>query len=145
MFEKHTYWHHSNQCFARTHTFHLSSVIYHQYRSSTQPWKSLGVCDIIQLWTARLFWQPWKTGTILRQRSAYFFFLERNGQKHNYVQRRIQSFQSDLFGLYVVYFAVMRLCLYFSIRDIYQSFHVNDFKQNDKFIYMYFSKDCFSK
>ena len=71
-------------------------------------------------------------------------FFKRNGQKHNNsVQRRIQSLYSDLCGLYVVYFAVMRLCLHFSIRDIYQSFHINDFKQNDKFIYMYFSQEFF--
>ncbi|CAG2238520.1 unnamed protein product [Mytilus edulis] len=47
-------------------------------------------------------------------------FLERNGQNHNYVQRRLQSLQSDLCGLYVVYFAVMRLCLHLSIKDIYK-------------------------
>lgn len=36
-------------------------------------------------------------------------FLHRNGQKPNFIQRRLQSAKSDLCGLYVIYFAVMRL------------------------------------
>ena len=67
-------------------------------------------------------------------------FVERNGQKHKFMQRRIQSFQSDVCGLYVVYFAVMRLCLHFSVRDIYKGFHTNDLEQNDRFICLYFQK-----
>ena len=67
-------------------------------------------------------------------------FLQRNGQKNNVIQRRIQSFQSDVCGLYVVYFALMRLCLHISVRDIFNTFHANDFKQNDRFICKFFSE-----
>ena len=67
-------------------------------------------------------------------------FVERIGQKHKFMQRRIQSFQSDVCGLYVVYFAVMRLCLHFSVRDIYKGVHTNDLEQNDRFICLYFQK-----
>lgn len=68
-------------------------------------------------------------------------FLERNGRKNrNSMPRRIQSYQSDICGLYVMYFAVMRLCLHSSIRDIYNGFHPSDSNQNDRYICMYFSE-----
>ena len=67
--------------------------------------------------------------------------LQRNSQNHSFMQRRLQSVKSDVCGIYVVYFAVMSLCLYVPMRDVFDGFHANDFEQNDRFICMFFFRN----
>lgn len=66
-------------------------------------------------------------------------FISNNAKDCFSIQRQLQSNTSDICGLYVVCFVVMKVCYQFSIKNFNDMFTDNVF-ENDQFIKMFFSK-----
>lgn len=65
-------------------------------------------------------------------------FIDNNSRKCSYIHRQLQSNTSDICGLYVIFFAGMKLCYHMSIKNFLDMFTENVY-ENDQFIKLYFS------
>jgi len=60
-------------------------------------------------------------------------FIKANSHKCTHILQQLQSSTSDICGLYVIFFVVMRICYQIPMQEIYHMFGL-DLKQNDKFV-----------
>lgn len=66
-------------------------------------------------------------------------FIDKNSHnKCRFIPRQIQSNSSDICGLYVVFFALMRICFHIPIDNIYDMFFSENVNVNDDFVESYF-------
>lgn len=66
-------------------------------------------------------------------------FIEDNSKNEcTFIQKKIQSNSSDTCGLYVVFFALMRICFNNSVDSIYDMFFTENLSVNDDFVSSYF-------
>ena len=66
--------------------------------------------------------------------------IEENCYEWTFIPKQVQSNSSDICGLYVVFFALMKICFHLSIHDIYHLlFFSENAYVNDDFVKSYFN------
>lgn len=65
-------------------------------------------------------------------------FIDNNSRTCIYLQRQLQSNTSNICGLYVAFFVLMRICFQISLKKMYEIYKGNLY-QNDQFIKLYFT------
>ena len=95
-------------------------------------------------WVLIIIYSPWKAeffDSLGRPPIHYGFdrFISKNSSQVYFMERQIQSKDSMYCGLYVLFFAIMRLCNHFSIDDVY-SYFINNVTCNDYFVYTFMSQ-----
>lgn len=63
-------------------------------------------------------------------------FIDDNSSNCTFIQRQLQSNISNVCGLYVVFFALMRLCCKMSMKQVYDMFTEN-VHENDQLVKLY--------
>ena len=95
-------------------------------------------------WILIIIHSPWKVDyfdSIGHGPGYYGFhrFIERNSSNVIFKEKQLQSFKSDVCGLYVLFVLIMILCNHYSLNDVY-SFFTNDVYQNDRIVQSYMSR-----
>lgn len=65
-------------------------------------------------------------------------FIEDNSRNgYKFIKKSIQSSSSDICGLYVVFFALMRICFNIPVENIYDMYFTENLFENDAFVHSY--------